>query len=78
MKEEHPWQSARDKFDEEIIPWLTKNGLEIGSKARNGDEICKKIVSTYTLLFRSFDPLNLIVLEKDIEQYKKSPAHLPA
>jgi hypothetical protein len=29
-------------------------------------------------LFRSFDPLNLIVLEKDIEQYKKSPAHLPA
>ena len=44
----HPWQSARDKFDNILLPKLEKHGKVIGAKAFKGDETSQKIIHTYT------------------------------
>jgi hypothetical protein len=70
MNNEHPWQSAKDQFDNYLMPKLKAKGMKIGEDARNGNAIAKKIISTYTLLHRSFDPMNVILLEEALKEYE--------
>lgn len=70
--EDHPWKSAHDHFKHEIMPKLEKIGKEIGKKAQEGDETAKKIISLYSMLYKSFDPLTMIQLEEKLKEYESS------
>lgn len=64
---EHPWQSARDDFDKNVLPVLEKHGKAIGAAANNGDAKAKLVIERYTLLHRSFDPMTLTLLKKAMQ-----------
>jgi hypothetical protein len=65
----HPWTSAVDDFHDVLLPKLKKIGMEIGEKARAGDELCRKIIGHYDMLARSFDPVTYMFLKEGVEQY---------
>lgn len=68
--QEHPWQSARDKFDVEVMPKLQRIGKQIGADASSGNVKAQEVIRIYSMLHRSFDPLTLILLEKALEAYE--------
>lgn len=67
---DHPWQSARDKFDDELFPKLQSIGKQIGADAANGNVSAKEVMDAYSLLHRSFDPMTALRLEKALEVYE--------
>jgi len=64
----HPWQSARDDFDLNVLPLLEKHGKSIGEAARAGDEHAKRVVELYTMLHKSFDPMTLELLKQQLDE----------
>ena len=69
MHQDHPWQSARNRFDSEVLPKLQAMGNFIGDQARAGNELAKNVINVYTMLHSSFDPLTLIRLEVALNEY---------
>lgn len=68
------WKSARDEFHHVVIPKLERIGKEIGRKADAGDDTCKAIIGHYAMLYRSFDPMTLILLKEAITKYEQANA----
>lgn len=64
MTTEHPWQTAKEDFDCNVLPILEKRGRAIGNDARNGNENSKRVIELYTRLHRSFDPMTLELLKE--------------
>jgi hypothetical protein len=71
MHQDHPWQSAKDQFDGETLPLLTKHGSRIAMKAYVGDELSSRIVKNYQMLHHSFDPMIHILLVEDLREWIK-------
>jgi len=63
------WADARREFHDELIPKLMAVGKDIGAAGQAGDELCKKIMSYYGMLARSFDPMFYDLLKKAYEEY---------
>ena len=70
MNDEHPWQSAVNEFQNIILPWLLEHGKTIGTHS-SGTPLAQKIISYYSLLHKSFDPMTFTLLKDSIEEYKK-------
>lgn len=70
----HPWASARDHFTGAVLPRLREHGKAIGAAASSGDERAQEIVAAYELLYRSFDPLTLSILDEKLTAYLSSNA----
>jgi hypothetical protein len=62
------WQSAHSRFQSSVLPVLQAHGREIGRKSDEEDEHCAKVISHYQRLYRSFDPMTLVLLEESLEQ----------
>jgi hypothetical protein len=73
---DHPWQSARDEFDRDVLPTLQRIGHDIGAKAQSGNAKACEIVKLYAMLHRSFDPLTFLRLKTALEDYEQK--RLPA
>lgn len=71
------WQSARDRFEREVLPVLRRIGKEIGAASEN-DSDAKEIIRCYAMLSKSFDPMTLILLEKALGNYQSKERVLPA
>lgn len=71
-KSQHPWKPAMDEFQNELLPKLKAAGKTIGRKADQGDQLCKKIMANYAILYKSFDPIFYIVLKASFDEYIKS------
>lgn len=65
----HPWKSAVDEFENDVLPLLKEHGKDIGRRSRTGDETCQRIIGHYSLLQRSFDPMTLVFLRDDLDKY---------
>lgn len=69
----HPWDSARREW-ESLAPQLRVHGAEIGADARDtaakGHDSAKLVVSRYTMLHLSFDPMTLILLKEAFGLWK--------
>ena len=68
---EHPWQSAKDRFDNHTLPLLRAHGGAIGEASIAGSELAKQIISTYEMLYRSFDPMTAHLLDEKLKEYLK-------
>lgn len=73
----HPWRPAYNEFNDVLLPKLKAAGKTIGEKARRGDEVCKKIMANYAILYKSFDPIFYLVLKNSFEDYIKSIEGIP-
>ncbi len=71
MQETHPWQSAHDSFLNVVVPKLKTIGKSVYAAHKSGNTTASKIVSYYTMLTKSFDPLTLNLLEDAIAEYEK-------
>ena len=67
------WNSAYEQFDSVILPKLQKIGKEIGIKAQNGSVESQTIIKYYEMVYRSFDPMTVILLEEAIKKYEALP-----
>jgi hypothetical protein len=70
---EHPWTDARVRFDRVILPILEQHGKAIGKAASDGNRVAQDIIATYQMLYRSFDPLTLLILENKLSDYGLKP-----
>lgn len=67
---EHPWHSAYDKFQTEILPKLKKDGMKIGAEAAAGNKRAQDVIRFYSALHSHFDPFALIFLEEALRLYE--------
>lgn len=65
----HPWQSDRDDFDNNTVPFLIKHGQVIGN---TNTEVCLAIKKYYTMLYKSFDPFTHSLLKEKIDEYRRT------
>lgn len=72
MFNDNNWQSARDEFENEILPKLEKIGKEIGLSAKNGNQNSKEIIKYYSMLYKSFDPMTMILLKERLDKYERN------
>ena len=63
------WKDARDEFAARTLPFLKEHGKAIGVEASCGDKLCIQIITLYTMLARSFDPLTWIRLDEALGEY---------
>lgn len=68
----HPWQEAKDRFDERTLPYLKTKGRAIAKQAAANHPHAEEIIRLYAMLRRSFDPLTYIRLEEAIDSYETS------
>lgn len=66
---EHPWSESYTEFKVQTLSYLKEYGKEIGQKSKEGNEICKRIVLNYELLYKSFDAMTHELLKIDLYQY---------
>lgn len=67
--EPHPWQSAKDHFDTQVMPKLERYGKYIGASASRGDEDAKNVIKFYEILRRSFDPIFEMMLDESLNKW---------
>ena len=63
------WQESANKFKTITIPILQKYGKQIGEQT--DDEDALNIVRYYSMLYKSYDPLTDIYLQKALENWMK-------
>lgn len=66
------WAESKEDFIEGVIPILRKYGNQIGEEARNGAVLPTKIMSSYKLLFSSFDPMTADLLKEHLSAWLTS------
>lgn len=69
---EKPWVEA---FENEVLPFITKNGPSIGEKALQGDKLCEEIVRRAHLFVNGlpqYRKFNLKILIHDLKLWEKS------
>ena len=55
----------------EIIEFLKEHGKKIGNRGSKGCEISKDIMKYYLMLYACWDGMTQVLLEEEIEKYKK-------
>lgn len=68
----HPWASARDEWESTVLPRLERDGKAIGTAAYNGNKAALKVIESYQLLHRSFDPVSLTSLKEALKEYDET------
>lgn len=71
IADSRPWQPAKDRFDSVVLPKLRRIGKQIGAAAQSGDVRAEKVISVYSTLHKSFDPMTLVFLEEALAEYEK-------
>ncbi len=66
---DHPWTNSYAEFQIHTLSLLKQYGKEIGEKSKEGNEVCKRIISNYELLYKSFDAMTHELLKIDLYQY---------
>lgn len=72
----HPWASARDEWENSVLPRLKRDGKAIGSAAYDGNRSAQQVLEAYHLLHASFDPVTLELLKAALRNYESSTAAL--
>lgn len=65
----HSWSDSYTEFKIQTLSYLKEHGKEIGQKSKEGNEVCKRIISNYELLYKSFDAMTHELLKIDLYQY---------
>lgn len=66
---DHPWTNSYTEFQVHTLPLIKQYGKEIGEKSKEGNKVCKRIISNYELLYKSFDAMTHELLKIDLCQY---------
>lgn len=74
VEEEHPWMPAKREWEHEVLPELIKMGKQIGDDSKTS-KYASDIIKYYNMLYSSFDPVTMILLQEALEQYKKENSH---
>lgn len=70
VEEEHPWLPAKNEFENIVLPELKKLGHQIGLDSKS-NKYASDIIKYYNMLYSSFDPVTMILLQEALEKYKK-------
>lgn len=63
------WSDDFKEFKVQIIPLLQIHGKQIGVKSKDGNELCKRIIEKYSLLYKSFNPMIYHFVKEDLNTY---------
>lgn len=72
----HPWSDSYTEFKVQTLSYLKEYGKEIGQKSKEENEICKRIISNYELLYKSFDVMTHEMLKIDLYKYLEDRKNL--
>lgn len=63
------WTLDYSEFKIYTLPLLQQYGKDIGKKAQEKNDLCKRIISNYELLYKSYDPVTHILIKIDLDKY---------
>lgn len=63
------------QFRRDLLPVLTRYGPEIGERAMQGDEDAELLVRRYAIFQAWLDPVNLALLQRQMQRYLKKMEH---
>ena len=64
-------ENDEEKRESKIIEFLKEHGKEIGKRGSKGCDISQDIMKYYLMLYDCWDGMTQVLIEEEIERYKK-------